>query len=130
MQLRYEKVGRTDRNRFTGEAREPIDKVYYICQTYNRMGKRACTSHKMEARVLYNLVLHDIQELASLALRDTEGLYRRLRSRMEQQYQVDAEEVERERERLEALNREIDDTFLSLYNDKVKGILSEFRFLK
>lgn len=130
MQLRYEKVGRTDRNRFTGEAREPIDKAYYICQTYNRLGKRACTSHKIEARVLYDLVLHDIQELASLALRDTEGLYHRLRSRMEQQYQVDAAEMERERERLEARNREIDDTFLSLYNDKVKGILSESRFLK
>lgn len=38
--------------------------------------------------------------------------------------------MERERERLEARNREIDDTFLSLYNDKVKGILSESRFLK
>ena len=38
MQVRYEKVGRTGKNRFTGEMREPIDKAYYICQTYNRMG--------------------------------------------------------------------------------------------
>lgn len=40
MQVRYEKVGRTGKNRFTGEMREPIDKAYYICQTYNRLGKK------------------------------------------------------------------------------------------
>ncbi len=50
MQVRYEKVGRTGKNRFTGEEREPIDKAYYICQTYNRLGKNSCTSHKVEAR--------------------------------------------------------------------------------
>ena len=63
MQVRYEKVGRTGKNRFTGEQWEPIDKAYYICQTYNKLGKNACTSHKIEARDLYNLVLKDIQEL-------------------------------------------------------------------
>ena len=67
MQVRYEKVGRTNKNRFTGEQREPIDKAYYICQTYNRLGKNACTSHKLEARDLYDLVLKDIQELAKTA---------------------------------------------------------------
>ena len=71
MQVRYEKVGRTGKNRFTGEEREPIDKAYYICQTYNRLGKNACTSHKVEARDLYNLVLKDIQELAAMALEKT-----------------------------------------------------------
>ena len=64
MQVRYEKVGRTGKNRFTGEMREPIDRAYYICQTYNRMGCKVCSSHKIEARDLYNLVLKDIQELA------------------------------------------------------------------
>lgn len=39
MQVRYEKVGRTDKNRFTGKQRESIDKAYYI-QTYNRMAAR------------------------------------------------------------------------------------------
>ena len=38
MQARYEKVGRKDVNRTTKEKREPIDKAYYICQTYNRLG--------------------------------------------------------------------------------------------
>ena len=130
MQVRYEKVGRTGKNRFTGKMREPIDKAYYICQTYNRLGKNACTSHKIEARDLYDLVLKDIQELATMALQDADVFYSRLCRRMERQYQTDASEVHRECEKLEVRNREIDDLFLNLYTDKAKGILSEQRFLK
>lgn len=130
MQVRYEKVGRTGKNRFTGEMREPIDKAYYICQTYNRMGCKVCSSHKIEARDLYNLVLKDIQELAALAMKDADSFYKRLSSRMERRYQVDATELQREVERLQTRNQEIDDMFLSLYTDKAKGILSEQRFVK
>ena len=130
MQVRYEKVGRTGKNRFTGKMREPIDKAYYICQTYNRLGKNACTSHKIEARDLYDLVLKDIQELAAMALQDADAFYSRLCRRMERQYQTDASEVQRECEKLEVRNQEIDDLFLNLYTDRAKGILSEQRFLK
>ena len=130
MQVRYEKVGRTGKNRFTGKMREPIDKAYYICQTYNRLGKNACISHKIEARDLYDLVLKDIQELAAMALQDADAFYSRLCRRMERQYQTDASEVQRECEKLEVRNQEIDDLFLNLYTDKAKGILSEQRFLK
>ena len=130
MQVRYEKVGRTGKNRFTGKEREPIDKAYYICQTYNRLGKNACTSHKIEARDLYNLVLKDIQDLAAMALKDADVFYQRLSSRMERRYMADASEMQKECGQLEARNQEIDSMFLSLYTDKAKGILTEQRFLK
>ena len=130
MQVRYEKIGRTGKNRFTGKEREPIDKAYYICQTYNRLGKNACTSHKIEARDLYNLVLKDIQDLAAMALKDADVFYQRLSSRMERRYMTDASEIQRECDRLEARNQEIDSMFMSLYTDKTKGILTEQRFLK
>ena len=130
MQARYEKVGRTGKNRFTGEQREPIDKTYYICQTYNRLGKNVCTSHKIEARDLYNLVLKDIQDLAAQALKDADSFYQRLSSRMERRYMVDVAQTQKERDRLEARNQEIDGMFLSLYTDKAKGILTEQRFMK
>ena len=130
MQVRYEKVGRTGKNRFTGEQREPIDKAYYICQTYNRLGKNACTSHKIEARDLYNLVLKDIQELAKTALKDADTFYQRLSSRMEHRYLLDASQTQKECQRLESRNHEIDEMFLSLYTDKAKGILTEQRFMK
>lgn len=108
----------------TGKEREPIDKAYYICQTYNRLGKNAYTSHKIEARDLYNLVLSDIQEVAAMALKDKEAFYGRLSRRMEKQYLADADSLKKEYESLAQRNQEIDDTFISLYADKVKGILT------
>ena len=130
MQARYEKVGRKDVNRTTKEKREPIDKAYYICQTYNRLGCKVCPSHKIEARALYNLVLTDIRELAAQAIRDEDAFYGRLVKRLENRYRTDASSLHRELNLLMARNQEIDDTFLSLYTDKSKGILTEQRFLK
>lgn len=97
---------------------------------YNRLGKNACTSHKIEARDLYNLVLKDIQELAKTALKDADAFYQRLSSRMERRYLLDASQTQKECQRLESRNREIDEMFLSLYTDKAKGILTEQRFMK
>ncbi len=130
MQVRYEKAGRMDVDRITKKKREPIDKAYYICQTYNRLGKNACTSHKIEARDLYNLVLSDIMAHAAMALRDAEGFYRRLTGRLEEQYTLDKNGLKRELEALTKRNQEIDDMFMSLYADKTKGILTEQRFLR
>jgi len=130
MQVRYEKVGRKNVNRSTKAKREPIDKAYYICQTYNRLGCKVCPSHKIEARDLYNLVLADIQELASQAIRDEEAFYQRLAKRLANRYRTDASSLRKELDHLMARNLEIDDTFLSLYTDKSKGILTEQRFLK
>ena len=130
MQVRYEKVGRTGKNRFTGEMREPIDKAYYICQTYNRLGKNACTSHKIEARDLYNLVLSDIMEHGKMALQDAEAFYGRLTHRLEQRYSIDEKSLKKEQDALAKRNQEIDEMFMNLYADKVKGILTEQRFLR
>ena len=130
MQVRYEKVGRTGKNRFTGEMREPIDKAYYICQTYNRLGKDACTSHKIEARDLYNLVLSDIIEHSKTALQDAEAFYARLTHRLDQRYSIDEGSLKKEQDTLAKRNQEIDEMFMSLYADKTKGILTEQRFLR
>lgn len=130
MQARYEKKGRTKVNRFTKQEREPIDKTYYICQTYNRLGKDACTSHKIEARDLHDIVLADIQELAALAVKDADAFYGRLSRKMEKRYEHDGVELQKEYDRLAERNRGIDDMFLNLYSDKAKGIITEQRFVK
>nr|WP_243112506.1 DUF4368 domain-containing protein [Caproiciproducens sp. NJN-50] len=129
MQARYEKVGRMDINRVTKEKREPIDKSYYICQTYNRLGKNACTSHKIEARDLYNLVLADIQKHARKALQDSDAFYTQLTKKLEQKQNVDEVSLKKELNALTARNQEIDQLFMSLYEDKSKGILTEHRFV-
>ena len=45
-------------------------------------------------------------------------------------YLLDASQTQKECQRLESRNREIDEMFLSLYTDKAKGILTEQRFMK
>ena len=130
LQVRYEKVGRTDIDRITKKNREPIDRAYYICQTYNQLGKNACTSHKIEARDLYNLVLSDIMEHGKMALQDAEMFYERLTHRLEQRYSIDEGSLKKEQNALAKRNREIDEMFMSLYADKAKGILTEQRFLR
>ena len=102
LQVRYEKVGRTDVDRSSKKKREPIDKAYYIFQTYNQLGKNACTSHKIEARDLHNLVLADIMTHAKLALQNTEMFYQRLTHRLEQQSSTDETSLKKE---LDALGK-------------------------
>ena len=49
---------------------------------------------------------------------------------MEKQCLPDTDSLKKEYESLVQRNQEIDDTFISLYVDKAKGILTEKRFLK
>ena len=44
---------------------------------------------------MYNLVLADIQELASLALKDKEVFYNRLSQKMEKQYLADTDSLKK-----------------------------------
>ena len=94
------------------------------------MGKDACTSHKIEARALTDLVLKDIQDLAKEAMKDADAFYNRLAKRMEKLYRTDFTELKKEYGRLQIRNEEIDGIIGSLYADKSKGILSEKRFVK
>jgi hypothetical protein len=116
-------------NRFTADAGNRLTQATYICQTYNGWAKNAAPVTN-RSQGLYNLVLKDIQEKAAMAHKDADAFYQRLSSRMERRYMADASEMQKERERLEARNREIDDMFLSLYTDKAKGVISEQRFMK
>ena len=85
---------------------------------------------RSKPEIYTNLVLKDIQELAKTALKDADAFYQRLSSRMERRYLLDASQTQKECQRLESRNREIDEVFLSLYTDKAKGILTEQRFMK
>lgn len=129
MQVRYEKIGRKDKNRFNGKQREPIDKAYFICQTYNRTGVKTCSSHKIEARDLHNLVLAEIQSLARTALENSEVFYDSLTAKLETQSTGDRALLRQEMDSLNQRITEIDGMFLSLYEDKAKGVISEQRFV-
>ncbi len=51
----------------------------------------------------------------------------RRRDRMEKLYLADTDSLKKKYESLAGRNQEIDDTFISLYADKAKGILTEIK---
>lgn len=129
MQLRYEKNGRKDIDRVTKKVREPIDKCYYTCKTYNVLGKNNCTSHKIEARDLYNLVLDDIKKHAEKVLTNSDQFYDKLAMKLHNRHSNDEKNLEKELEQLILREKEINLIFTSLYEDKIKGVLTEKRFV-
>lgn len=126
---RYEKVGRSSIDRTTKKPREAIDKSYYICQTYIKLGEKCCTSHKIETRDLYNIVLADIQSHALCAIDNPEEYYQMLCDKLERSYDKDDTELKKELTALNTRNDEIETLFFSLYQDKTKGIINEQRFM-
>ena len=82
------------------------------------------------AAAYYTAATNTIQTDTETALKDADAFYQRLSSRMERRYLLDASQTQKECQRLESRNREIDEMFLSLYTDKAKGILTEQRFMK
>lgn len=129
MQVRYEKYGRADTNRTTKQAREPIDKAYYICQTYNRTGVNSCSSHKIEARALHEAILNDIQGLVKEVMEDEGAFYDRLAEKLTCRHNGDVVQIKKEIAALQARIAEIDALYMSLYEDKAKCVITESRFV-
>ena len=129
MQVRYEKQGRKDTNRTTKQIREPIDKTYFICQTYNRTGVGSCSSHKIEARALHEAVLNDIQGLVKEVMEDESAFYDRLAVKLAHRHSGDVAQLQKEITALKARIAEIDELYMKLYEDKAKGVITESRFV-
>ena len=52
--------------------KETMDFVHFSCSSYKKYGINACTSHRINARDLYNIVLEDIQYHGKTALSSRE----------------------------------------------------------
>ena len=100
----------------------------YACKTYNAYGKNHCTQHRVEYDVLYDLVLHKIQECARAALRDEAAVAGRLSDNCIAEGKAQREALEhalaKDEERVEVLDKMV----LRLYEDMVAGRISEANF--
>ena len=103
-------------------------KQIYACKTYNAYGKNHCTQHRVEYDVLYDLVLHKIQECARAALRDEAAVAGRLSDNCIAEGKAQREALEhalaKDEERVEVLDKMV----LRLYEDMVAGRISEANF--
>ena len=100
----------------------------YTCKTYNAYGKNHCTQHRVEYDVLYDLVLHKIQECARAALRDEAAVAGCLSDNCIAEGKAQREALEhalaKDEERVEVLDKMV----LRLYEDMVAGRISEANF--
>lgn len=74
-------------------------------------------------------MLEDIRQHADRVLKDTEGFYAKLARKLERQHTTDEGMLKKALATLTERTQEIDRLFMSLYEDKVKGILTEQRFV-
>ena len=87
-----------------------------------------CTTHWIEARTLYEEVLADIRRHARAAFKDdakmTENLLKQLGADKKKQSRIITKELKEKKSRLS----EVDRLFQKLYEDKVKGNISDRNF--
>ena len=105
-----------------------IDCVHYTCSTYRRKGTDACSSHRIDARDLYEIVLADIQYHGEMAIRDKKDLLTKIKGRIARG-QID-EDIEI-RNKLDENKKElehIDNLFMQLYEDRLAQKISERNF--
>ena len=125
---------------FSSDAEDELDErtrleAYFMQSLEVDLLLRACPDEEDTIHQIVNLLVDTYSSKRRMLRvagddKPADAFYSRLCRRMERQYQTDASEVQRECEKLEVRNQEIDDLFLNLYTDKAKGILSEQRFLK
>lgn len=108
--------------------KELIDFVHFSCSTYKKFGTVGCTSHRIEARDLYNIVLEDIQYHGKMALSSRGDLVQKIAEK------IDKEKVDEKKEAIERLEvakgklNELDKAFEKLYDDRINEKITERNF--
>lgn len=105
-----------------------LDKTFYCCSTYRKYGKKACGAHTLEARMLHEAVLADIQRHAELAVTDREEMVRNIAKSLDIKLSEGKEKHKRAIKQCKARINEIDDLYAQLYEDLSKGLIPERRF--
>lgn len=105
-----------------------LDKTYYCCSTYRKYGKKACSSHNIEARMLHEAVLADIQRHAELAVMDREEMVNSIAKKLDIKLSEGKAKHKKAIKQYKARIREIDDLYANLYEDLSKKLIPEHRF--
>lgn len=100
-----------------------------VIGSYTRYGTLSCTSHKIEARDLYNAVLADINYYANMALKNPKAVTE-IQQKLSAMDKTEFKAFSREKRKLEKRLMELDRLFSSLYEDKVMGRITERNFLR
>ncbi|HGD6232456.1 TPA: recombinase family protein [Streptococcus agalactiae] len=108
--------------------KELIDFVHFSCSTYKKYGVSACSSHRIEARDLYNIVLEDIQYHGSMALSDKEDFVEKIIEKIEVEKIDEGKELSNKLELKKNQLAELDRSYEQLYEDRLEGNITERNF--
>lgn len=108
--------------------KDTIDFVHFSCSGYKKYGVKACTSHRINARDLYNVVLKDIQYHGQMALSSRENFVMKIAEK------IDKDKVDERKDKTEKLSlyknklNDLDKAFEKLYEDRLSESISERNF--
>ncbi len=108
--------------------KELIDFVHFSCSTYKKYGVNACSSHRIEARDLYNIVLEDIQYHGSMALSAKEDFVEKIIEKIEVEKIDEGKELSNKLEFKKNQLAELDRSYEQLYEDRLEGNITERNF--
>ena len=108
--------------------KELIDFVHFSCSTYKKYGVNACSSHRIEARDLYNIVLEDIQYHGSMALSAKEDFVEKIIEKTEVEKIDEGKELSNKLELKKNQLAELDRSYEQLYEDRLEGNITERNF--
>lgn len=107
---------------------EVIDFVHYGCSTYKKYGLKACSSHRIEARDLYNIVLEDIQYHGKMALSAKKDFIEKIIEKIEVEKLDEGKELTNKLEVKKNQLAELDRSYEKLYEDRLEGNITERNF--
>lgn len=105
-----------------------IDQTHYSCSSYRKMGREDCTQHRINARVLYDIVLEDIQYHGRMALERRSELVEIVTDRIGKEKSEEDNEYRQRTEELEQELKKMDDIFVKMYEDRLSNAISERNF--
>ena len=100
----------------------------FICGTYSRSGKGACTVHTIYEKVLTQLVLEDIREKARFAKHDPERLVQQIMRMKDKEAGSRLSSYEQELKTSVARLSELERLMQNLYEDKCTGTIPQTVF--
>ena len=100
----------------------------FICSSYAKSGKTACTIHSISETVLHQLVLADIREKAQYAEYDRERLLEQIIRMKDQEQHSRMASYEQELKVTAARVKELEQLMKNLYEDKCTGVVPQAVF--
>lgn len=103
-------------------------KVYLKCGAYGKHGKEACTPHRMMEEELAAVVLYRLRRVTGFARSNPKEFADYIHKNDSKQLRKQMNALQKEISTMERRNVELDMLFQRLYEDHVRGIITERQF--